>query len=89
MRQIVVGRNEGYGHEFILSGDVDCEGAPGRYTWEIIDNTLEIDVMEDDCMEQSLMDTIGFSTSNNEDVAALVQCDNVDVDDEENVERKE
>ena len=37
------------GHEFIMSGDVVCEGAAGQYTWKIIDDTLEIDVIEDPC----------------------------------------
>lgn len=43
------GRLEVIGQEFILSEDVDCEAAMGRYAWEIIDNILEISVLEDEC----------------------------------------
>lgn len=43
------GRLEATGQEFILSEDADCEGATGRYAWEIIGNTLKIDVLEDGC----------------------------------------
>jgi len=41
------------GHEFILSGDVDCNGATGRYIWKIIGDTLEIDVIEDPCVPRA------------------------------------
>jgi hypothetical protein len=43
------GRLEVIGQECILSEDVDCEGATGRYAWVIIDHTLEINVLEDEC----------------------------------------
>ena len=43
------GRLEATGREFILSEDADCEGTTGRYAWEIIGNTLKIDVLEDGC----------------------------------------
>jgi hypothetical protein len=36
-------------HDFIMGGDEDCDNLPGRYSWQVVGNVLEIEEVRDEC----------------------------------------